>query len=143
MPILNVRLSTRPDTVQSAAVAAALARLTERILRKDPALTSVAIAHVDPAHWFVGGAPLSRQGKTSFFLDTLVTDETNTAAEKGAYIAAVFGEMAALLGELHDVSYVHVHDARAAAWGYGGKTQQFRAVRKQIDLAAQPQSRVR
>jgi 4-oxalocrotonate tautomerase len=133
MPILNVSLSTRPDPEQSSAVAAALARLTEQILHKDAALTSVAITHVEPAHWFVGGAPLARQGKTSFFLDILVTDETNTAAQKGAYIAAVFKEMAALLGELHEVSYVHVHDARAAAWGYGGKTQQFRAVKKQID----------
>ncbi|MEC5163540.1 4-oxalocrotonate tautomerase [Janthinobacterium sp. CG_23.3] len=133
MPILNVRLSTRPDSVQYAAVAGALSRLTEQILHKDPALTSVAMSHVEPAHWFVGGAPLSQQGKTSFFLDILVTDETNTAAEKGAYIAAVFKEMAALLGELHDVSYIHVHDARAAAWGYGGKTQQYRGIKKQLD----------
>lgn len=135
MPILNVSLSTRPDPAQSSAVAAALARLTEQILHKDATLTSVAMTHVEPAHWFVGGAPLAQQGKTSFFLDILVTDDTNTAAEKGAYIAAVFQEMAAMLGELHAVSYVHVHDARAAAWGYGGETQQFLAVKKQLDAA--------
>ncbi|WP_317201973.1 tautomerase family protein [Janthinobacterium sp.] len=133
MPILNVSLSGAADPARSAAVAAALARLTEQILHKDSALTSVAIRHVAPEHWFVGGTSLESQGKTSFFLDILVTDETNTAAQKAAYIGAVFRAMDGLLGALHEVSYVHVHDARVAAWGYGGATQQWRAVRKELD----------
>jgi 4-oxalocrotonate tautomerase len=132
MPILNVTLASAPDAAQSARIAATLTQLTEQILQKDAALTSVAVAHVDPAHWFIGGTTLVEQRKTSFFLDILVTDETNTATQKAAYIAAVFSAMQQLLGELHEVSYIHVHDARAAAWGYGGVTQQFRAVRKQL-----------
>jgi len=130
MPILNVTLSSAPDLAQSARIAASLTQLTAQILQKDAALTSVAIGHVDPAHWFVGGATLAQQRKASFFLDILITDETNTATQKAAYIDAVFTAMQELLGELHEVSYIHVHDARPAAWGYGGLTQQFRAVRK-------------
>src|SRR5476649_492485 len=130
MPILNVTLSSAPDAAQSARIAATLSQLTEQILRKDATLTSVAIGHVDPGHWFIGGAALAQQRKSSFLLDILVTDETNTATQKAAYIDAVFSAMRELLGELHEVSYIHVHDARAAAWGYGGLTQQFRAVRK-------------
>lgn len=132
MPILKLQLSGAADTPLSAALAATLSRLTADLLHKAPELTSVAISHIDPAHWFVGGASLQAQQKTSFFLDILVTDETNTAAEKSAYVAAVFAAMQATLGELHEVSYVHVHDARPAAWGYGGLTQQFRAVRRQL-----------
>ena len=132
MPILNLRLSTAPDARQSAAIAATLSALTARLLHKAPELTSVAISHVDAAHWFVGGPSLQAQGKASFFLDILISDETNTAAEKAAYIAAVFTAMQEYLGALHDVSYIHVHDARQAAWGYGGLTQQFRAVRKAL-----------
>ena len=130
MPILNLRLSTAPDARQSAAIAATLSQLTAQLLHKAPELTSVAISHLDAAHWFVGGPSLQAQGKTSFFLDILISDETNTAAEKAAYIAAVFAAMQESLGALHEVSYIHVHDARQAAWGYGGLTQQFRAVRK-------------
>jgi len=130
MPILNLTLSTAPDAVRSAHAAVALSGLTAEILHKDPQLTSVAIRHIDAAHWFVGGPSLQASRKNSFFLDVLITDETNTAAEKAAYIGAVFDAMTALLGELHEASYVHVHDARAAAWGYGGLTQQYRAVRK-------------
>ena len=130
MPILNLSLSSAPDARQSAAIAATLSRLTAQLLHKAPELTSVAISHLDAAHWFVGGPSLQAQGKTSFFLDILISDETNTAAEKAAYIAAVFAAMQESLGALHEVSYIHVHDARQAAWGYGGLTQQFRAVRK-------------
>lgn len=132
MPILNVTLSTTPDAAQSARVAATLTQLTAQILQKDAALTSVAIGHVDAAHWFIGATALAQQQppKATFFLDILITDETNTATQKAVYIDAVFNAMRELLGELHEVSYIHVHDARPAAWGYGGLTQQFRAVRK-------------
>ncbi|MCC7705899.1 tautomerase family protein [Janthinobacterium sp. GW460P] len=135
MPILNLRLSTTPDARQSAAIAVTLSTLTAQLLHKAPELTSVAISHLDAAHWFVGGPSLQVQGKASFFLDILISDETNTAAEKAAYIAAVFAAMHEHLGALHDVSYIHVHDARQAAWGYGGLTQQFRAVRKALQPA--------
>jgi 4-oxalocrotonate tautomerase len=38
----------------------------------------------------------------------------------------VFEGFAGLLGDLHEESYIHVEDVRAAAYGYGGKTQEFR-----------------
>ena len=134
MPILNLTLSTAPDTALSQRAAATLLRLTGDILHKAPALTSIAIAHVPPQHWYIGDTSLARQEKASFFLDIKITDETNTALEKAAYVKAVFEEMAALLGPLHEVSYVHIDDARAAAWGYGGQTQQHRAVMKTLAL---------
>jgi len=133
MPILKLTLSGKPDAARSVRVGATLARLAAEILHKDPALTSVAISHLDPAHWIVGGETLAAQGKASFFLDILITDETNTASEKAAFLAAVFRALGAELGNLHQTSYVHVHDARAAAWGYGGLTQQYRAVRKTLE----------
>jgi 4-oxalocrotonate tautomerase len=136
MPILTVLLSTTPDVAVSAKVAATLSRLTAQILHKKPELTSIAISHVDPAHWFVGGPSLVAQKRTSFFLDIRITDETNTADEKARYIDAVFKEIGVLLGELHHESYVHVHDVRAAAYGFGGLTQQHRAVAARLQSPA-------
>lgn len=136
MPILNLTLSTAPDAARSARIAATLTQLTESLLNKDAALTAVVIAHQPPAHWFVGGASLTGLQRASFFLDILVTDETNTASQKAAYIQAVFAAMSGLLGDVHPVSYIHVHDARAAAWGYGGLTQQYRAVSTALDTTA-------
>jgi hypothetical protein len=33
---------------------------------------------------------------------------------------------ATLLGDLHEESYIYVQDVRAAAYGYGGRTQEWR-----------------
>jgi 4-oxalocrotonate tautomerase len=130
MPILNVTVSSSPERLPSSQVAALLLRHTEQILHKDPALTSIAVRYQDPVDWHVGADSLAALGKGSFFLDIKISDETNTAAEKAAYIEAVFHGMALLVGELHEVSYIHIDDARPAAWGWGGQTQQVRAVRK-------------
>ena len=135
MPILNVKVSTAPDAVQSARIAGTLTELTARLLLKDAAVTSVAITHQAREHWFIGAESLAQLGKHSFYLDILVTDETNTATQKSAYIAAVFKAMQELLGDLHEVSYIHINDTRAAAWGYAGLTQQYRAVKKALDAA--------
>lgn len=130
MPILNITLAGTPDSVPSSQVAALLLRHTGAILHKAAALTAIAVHYRDPAHWYIGGASLAALGKASFYLEIAISDETNTATEKAAYIEAVFRDMAALLGELHEVSYVRIVDARPAAWGWGGLTQQYRAVQK-------------
>ena len=73
MPILTVLISGAPDARRDAAVADALAQLASEILRKDRQLTSVAIAHVPAAQWFVGGPALDAQRRASFFVDVRVT----------------------------------------------------------------------
>jgi 4-oxalocrotonate tautomerase len=126
MPILTVLISGTPDAGRDATVADALAQLTSDILRKDPRLTSVAIAHVPAAQWFVGGAALEARRRASFFVDVRVTAGTNSQDAKARYVAAVFGRMRELLGAPHEASYVHVHEVPADAWGYGGLTQAHR-----------------
>jgi len=126
MPILNVKVSARKSPEMTRAIADTLLDLTTRILHKNPAVTAIAIDYIDPADWIVGGRTLAEQGKHSFYFDIKVTDETNTKDEKAQYIAAAFEAFAGLLGELHEESYIHVEDVRAASYGYGGRTQEYR-----------------
>ena len=128
MPILDLKVSAAPSPQLVERLAARLGELTARILRKPPELTALAISFVDPAHWVVASRTLRAAGRASFFLDLRVTDETNTKDEKAAYLAEVFRAMEELLAPvpLHEESYVHIHDARAAAYGYGGVTQERR-----------------
>lgn len=126
MPILNVKISGQRSDETTKAVAKLLLDLTSRILGKDPNVTAIAIDYVDPRDWIVGGASLADQGKTSVYFDVNVTDETNTKAEKARYVAEAFDGFARLFGNLHEESYIYVQDVRAAAYGYGGKTQEFR-----------------
>jgi 4-oxalocrotonate tautomerase len=80
----------------------------------------------DPNDWIVGGRSLAEQGLSSFYFDIKVVDETNTKAEKAQYITAVFDAFRKILGNLHEESYIYVQYVRPTAYGFGGKTQEFR-----------------
>jgi 4-oxalocrotonate tautomerase len=126
MPILNVKISGQKSEKMTKDISGILLELTTRILGKKPEVTSIAIDYVDPQDWIVGGRSLTEQGKSSIYFDIKITDETNTKAEKEKYIAEAFNAFAGLLGNLHEESYIYVQDVRAAAYGYGGKTQEYR-----------------
>lgn len=132
MPIITVTISTPPDAARSAAIAAEITGLTAEHLRKDPTITAVAIHHVDPNHWFTAGRSLAAQEANSFWLDIKVVDGTNTKTELAAYIEAVFRALATRLGRLHHESYALVHEVPAAAYGFGGKTQEFRFIASRL-----------
>lgn len=127
MPILNVLLSGPAQEQTTQHVSQMLANCTSHILHKKPELTSIAIRYVDPEHWIVGGQSLAAQGKSSAYVEIKITDETNTRSEKAAYIQAVFNGLLNLMPNLHHESYIYIDDVRAGAYGYGGKTQEYRA----------------
>lgn len=126
MPILNVKVSAKRSPDLTRKVAAILLDLTTRVLGKRADLTSIAIDYVDPDDWIVGGRSLAEQQKTSIYFDIKVTDETNTKQEKAQYISDAFAAFQDLFGNLHDESYIYIDDVRATAYGYGGKTQEYR-----------------
>ncbi len=128
MPMLNILVSGAANAALSAEIAGVLGDLTASRLGKDPSVTAIAINYTPPEHWFSGGKSLSGQKKSAFWLDIKITDATNTKAEMAAYIASVFSAMERILGNLHEESYVLVHPVPASAYGYGGKTQEYRYV---------------
>jgi 4-oxalocrotonate tautomerase len=126
MPILNVKVSGARSAETTRRIVSMLQELTTRILRKDPKVTSIAIDYVDPQDWIVAGRSLAEQGRSSFYFDIKITDETNSKAEKAQYIGEAFAAFGQLLGNVHEESYIHVQDVRATAYGYGGRTQEYR-----------------
>ena len=126
MPYLHIQLSGAEDTALARRVADAAAELTSRVLGKDRALTAVVVEFVPSRHWFVAGAALAEGAARSYHWSVSITDETNTKAEKARYLAAVHAAMDELLAGAVEHSYIHVVDARAAAYGYGGRSQEWR-----------------
>jgi 4-oxalocrotonate tautomerase len=126
MPILNVKVSGKKSAEITKQINELLLDLTHRILGKKKEVTAIAIDYIDQDQWFVGGHLLSEQGKNSFYFDIKVTDETNTKDEKAQYIKEAFTGFERILGNLHEESYIYVQDVRAASYGYGGKTQEYR-----------------
>jgi len=126
MPILNVKVSGTKSADTTKQITDLLLDITTRILKKKREVTDIAFDYVDRDCWMVGGKLLSEQGKNSFYFDIKVTDETNTKDEKAQYIKEAFEGFEKILGDLHEESYVYVADVRATAYGYGGKTQEYR-----------------
>jgi 4-oxalocrotonate tautomerase len=111
-------------------------RRVREVLGRADADTPVSVSYIDPNHWFAGGRSLAAQGKTTFWLDIKVVDGTNTKTEMVAYLEAVFAALSATLGNVHDESYILVHEVPAAAYGYGGKTQEHRFISGRMKAAA-------
>lgn len=126
MPHIVVHLSGQSDDAINRRVVQAVAGLTQSVLGKQLPVIAITLQHIPHDRWFIGGRLLSELGQNAFHLDISVTDETNTKAEKARYIKEIYAAFQEILGELHDCSYVHVIDARAAAYGYGGRTQEYR-----------------
>src|SRR5262245_5360588 len=129
MPMITVRYATsRSDAGLKAAIAKAASDLAAGILHKDPRVTAGLVEAADPADWFCGGRSLAQSGLAGFWLEIRISDGSNTKDEKAEFIAATFKRMGELLGPLHEESYVHVHDARADGYGFGGLTQERRYI---------------
>jgi 4-oxalocrotonate tautomerase len=126
MPILNVKVSGTKSAETTKQITELLLNITTRILKKKREVTAIVIDYIDKDCWMVGGKLLSEQNKNSFYFDIKVTDETNTKDEKAQYIKEAFEGFERILGDLHEESYVYVADVRATAYGYGGKTQEYR-----------------
>lgn len=126
MPILNVKVSAEKTPELTRQIAELLLDLTTRILKKKREVTAIAIDYVSHDSWVVGGYLLSEQKKNSFYFDIKITDETNTKDEKAQYIREAFAGFERILGNLHEESYIYVQDVRAASYGYGGYTQEYR-----------------
>jgi len=137
MPLITVTLSSpHAEMPAKAAVAAEVTRLSSTILNKDPKVTAIIVTTVPPEDWFCGGRSLAEQKLASVWLDIHITDGTNTKDEKAAFIAETYAAFGRLLGPLHEESYVHVHDVRDDAYGFGGLTQGRRYIARQLAASA-------
>ena len=126
MPHIVIHLSGAPDAALARRAADTVAELTQRVLGKQSSVIATAVQFIPAEQWFVGGESLAALGMSAFQLDISITDETNTKAEKARYVREAHAAFDLLLPCLHEVSYVHLIDARAAAYGYGGRTQEWR-----------------
>jgi 4-oxalocrotonate tautomerase len=128
MPFLDVKVSRGGTPDGAADIAADLTRITHELLGKRREVTAVAIDWLPAEQWFIGGEPLAESGPRSFFLKIEITTGTNTKDQKAAFVAAVFAAMEKRLGPLAPASYVVIQEVAADAWGYAGRTQEYRYI---------------
>ena len=137
MPLVTVTFaSTHQHLASKATIAAEVNRLSATFLNNDPKVTAIIVQRVEPEDWFAGGRSLADQGLASVWLDIHVTEGNKTKDEKARFIAETFKAMGKLLGPLHQESYIHVHEVRGDAYGFGGLTQERRYIAGKLGLPA-------
>jgi len=139
MPIIHVTITGKPDPALSARIAEQVTELTKTHLRKDPRVMAIAVSYIDPQHWFASGKSLASQHANSFWLDIKIVDGTNIKQDMANYLEHVHAELSQTLGNVHHGSYVLVHEVSAAAYGFGGKTQEYRHLMRAMG-AAEPKA---
>ena len=131
MPMIKARytkLQDGRDPKQD--VAALLSRLTAEILHKDPGVTAVLVESAEADDWIVAGSSAVDQKIGTFYVEVSITEHTNIKDETTEWVRRVYDEMNALIGPVHEASYVLVHAVDGDAYGYGGLTQNLRWARK-------------
>ncbi|MEP6790045.1 MAG: tautomerase family protein [Ramlibacter sp.] len=132
MPTLNLKVAPLQNPERYAALAKALTRITHELLGKRTEVTAVIIDDLPVARWHIGGQPVQRP---TAMLEISITQGTNTASEKKAFIEAAFAELQRQLaagGSLEEASYVIVRELPASDWGYDGVTQLERKLAKEL-----------
>jgi 4-oxalocrotonate tautomerase len=127
MPFIQVAVSSQPNPNLARTLAHAVTERAVRILGSLRERVALDVSFVPKDQWFVGGETLEELGVSSYWLEIRVTEGRNTTAQKAEYLSEIHALMGRLLGELHPVSYAHVHEAVADAWGFGGVSQAERA----------------
>ncbi len=136
MPLITVQYAPATGTsALKSEIADAVSQLSSSILHKDPKVTAIIVQAVNASDWFAGGRSLAEQELASVWLDIHITDGTNTKDEKAYFIAAAFKRFGELLGLLHSESYIHIHEVRADAYGFGGLTQERRYIAGKLAVA--------
>ena len=131
MPMIKARYTNPQDGRDpKQEIAALLSRLTAEILHKDPGVTAVLVESAEPGDWIVAGSSVADQKVGTFYVEVSITEQTNTKDETTEWVRRVYDEMNALVGPVHEASYVLVHAVDGDAYGYSGLTQNLRWARK-------------
>ncbi|GAA0745931.1 tautomerase family protein [Ideonella azotifigens] len=133
MPFLRLTLASANefDDASRQRLQSGLTRLMASTLRKDAALTVVAVEQAPPGSWSVAGAALGAQD-WSAQLEVFITDGSNTAAERRRFIAEANALILAESGRPAQAPlYVVLHQVPGDSWGYDGETQAQRHASRQ------------
>lgn len=128
MPILTLKVSPAQPPERVAQLTEALTRITHEQLHKRHEVTAIVVEPVPASHWHIGAAAVR---KPTAFLEISITQGTNTAQERGAFVVEAHAELQRQLapgGTLELASYVIVREVPASDWGYGGRTQESRRI---------------
>ncbi len=130
MPIINIQISTDITPKQADKIAKESTRIMTDILNKDMQLTAVTIHSLCKSNWYIGAINLEEKQIDSAFIDIKISENSNTSDEKSSAIKAFYTLLEYIIGPIDNTSYVCLHEIPKTDWGYGGKTQEARRIKR-------------
>lgn len=126
MPYITVRISKTVSASRAQQLAVGITAIMTDILHKKRSLVAVSVESITAIHWFIATQSVEESQSTTAFVSALITEGTNSDAEKSQAIAAIFNLLTEVLGVMAEASYVVLECLPATNWGYSGKTQASR-----------------
>lgn len=130
MPIINIQLTASITENEATEIAQRSTTIMGDILGKDTNLTAVTITIIEKQHWFINSTSLSHNKTESALVNVKISQDSNSTAEKSAAISAFYELLDEIAGPLDNTSYVALQELPMTDWGYGGKTQAARKLRR-------------
>lgn len=131
MPFINLQVSGKENPVLAKELATVISQLTKDVLNKRSEVTVVNVSFISDALWFINSESLAELKTKSFHLNIKISDSTNLKVDKASYIEAVHHSLAAILGDIHPVSYTAIQEMKADAYGYEGLTIEYKYINNQ------------
>lgn len=125
MPGITLTVSGQANQDLTNRLAKEITDLTSRLLNKPHDRTWIIVRYEPKENWFIDGHSLVQLSKNAFRLWITITDETNSKEEKAALHREAFSLLSDIIGNVHPISNIYIIDARAAAYGYAGTTQEY------------------
>lgn len=158
MPYIHIRVASEYlSPFQIRRLGAGTTKLMAERLRKRPEVTVVTIETLQPERWFLAGAAIPTRGHCTRKARALrwlraasplasgacaataeikITQGSNTAEEKAAFLADFHQLLRDSLGPLDTPAYAVIHEVPGGDWGYDGISQAQRLQQRQLGSAA-------
>lgn len=130
MPYISVQLSSAISKPQSDNLAIGITQILNKVLGKKEELTAVNISDNSSKHWYIGNHPIDIKYEHTVYVDIKISANTNTDEEKQEAIAKLYALFTEELGHLSEISYITIDEVPMTNWGYGGKTQYQRSIKR-------------
>ncbi|WP_299181823.1 hypothetical protein [uncultured Neptuniibacter sp.] len=130
MPYISVQLSSPIDPMTADSLAQGITHILSNDLGKKEELTAVNITNSNSAQWYIGNRSLDTRHEQSAYVDIKISEGSNSKNEIKNAIAKLYELLNHELDNLSEVSYIALDEVDQTNWGYGGKTQHERAIKR-------------
>ncbi len=135
MPFISIELSEEINETQKQSIAKGVTQIMKSTLHKKADLTALNFSVTAAKHWFINSESLENTFTNSAFITAYISAGTNTKEEKAMAISAFYNLLDEQIGPIHPTSYIVLEETPMTDWGYAGKTQQHRAIKRTLSGA--------